>query len=52
MSASHTGVGRDHAELAERIGATLEEADWVLVKGSRAMQMERIVAALIEEEIV
>ena len=35
---------RADADVALR--ETLRDGDWVLVKGSRSMQMERIVAAL------
>lgn len=37
---------RDHDDLATRVREALRDGDWVLVKGSRSMQMERIVAAL------
>jgi len=39
-------AGRDHEQVALAIGADLLAQDWVLVKGSRAMQMERVVARL------
>jgi UDP-N-acetylmuramoyl-tripeptide--D-alanyl-D-alanine ligase len=38
--------GRDHDDLAARVRGVLRDGDWVLVKGSRSMKMERIVAAL------
>jgi UDP-N-acetylmuramoyl-tripeptide--D-alanyl-D-alanine ligase len=35
-----------HEDAARRVEALARSGDWVLVKGSRAMQMERVVAAL------
>jgi UDP-N-acetylmuramoyl-tripeptide--D-alanyl-D-alanine ligase len=46
LAADRAGAARDHDELAERVRAVLRDGDWVLVKGSRSMQMERVVAAL------
>ena len=39
----------DHDEALERLGALLVEGDVVLVKGSRATGMERLVEALIDQ---
>ena len=38
-----------HQELTEQLRGILREGDWVLVKGSRGMQMERILEALEQE---
>jgi len=46
MDASALHAGRDWEETAERVLEGLGEGDRVLVKGSRAMRMERIVAHL------
>lgn len=39
-------VAKSHEELAARVSEQLREGDWVLVKGSRAMAMENVVALL------
>ncbi len=46
MSASHIYVGASHEDVAERLRTELTEGDWVLVKGSRSMRMERIAELL------
>ncbi len=40
-------VGRSHEELAQAVDALLQPGDWVLVKGSRSMAMERVVEMLV-----
>jgi UDP-N-acetylmuramoyl-tripeptide--D-alanyl-D-alanine ligase len=49
MDRSRVHVGRDHAELGASVREILQGNDWVLVKGSRSMQMERVVETLSEE---
>jgi UDP-N-acetylmuramoyl-tripeptide--D-alanyl-D-alanine ligase len=48
MDASALHAGRDWEETAQRVADVLGEGDRVLVKGSRSMRMERIVARLRE----
>src|SRR5262245_5290052 len=42
MGAAGIHVAESHEELARRLQAELAAGDWVLVKGSRSMHMERI----------
>jgi UDP-N-acetylmuramyl pentapeptide synthase len=41
-------LAKDYEEILESLEGLLEEGDWILVKGSRKMRMERIVEGLIE----
>lgn len=46
MAATAARACGSHAEAAAHAGRGLAAGDWVLVKGSRAMRMERVVEAL------
>jgi UDP-N-acetylmuramoyl-tripeptide--D-alanyl-D-alanine ligase len=50
MDPGRVHVGKDHTELGASLRRVLRGNDWVLVKGSRAMRMERVVEALAREE--
>ena len=41
---------RDHEELVEHVATRLRAGDRILVKGSRAMRMERVVEGLVERK--
>jgi UDP-N-acetylmuramoyl-tripeptide--D-alanyl-D-alanine ligase len=38
-------IGRDHQEIAARLKGQVKKEDWLLFKGSRGMQMEKVLAA-------
>jgi UDP-N-acetylmuramoyl-tripeptide--D-alanyl-D-alanine ligase len=46
MAADRVHVGGSHEEVASALRDLLQGNDWVLVKGSRSMKMERVVEAL------
>ena len=50
MPAEYLFLGRDHAEVAEKLSQWLQPGDWVLVKGSRGSRMELVIENLIENE--
>jgi UDP-N-acetylmuramoyl-tripeptide--D-alanyl-D-alanine ligase len=41
MPAERVVIGRDHADLANRLRSHVKPGDWLLFKGSRGMKMER-----------
>ncbi|HET6303760.1 MAG TPA: UDP-N-acetylmuramoyl-tripeptide--D-alanyl-D-alanine ligase [Myxococcota bacterium] len=46
MDPARVHVGRDHDETGAEVERILQGDDWVLVKGSRSMRMERVVESL------
>jgi UDP-N-acetylmuramoyl-tripeptide--D-alanyl-D-alanine ligase len=48
MKLEKTYMAKDHEDAIHWLDQTIREGDWVLVKGSRGMTMERIVEGLIQ----
>jgi len=46
MKAHQVTVGVDHGDLATRLRQQVKRGDWLLVKGSRGMKMEKVLQAL------
>jgi UDP-N-acetylmuramyl pentapeptide synthase len=46
MAASRAQVAASHEEVADRLRGELAAGDWLLVKGSRSMRMERVAELL------
>jgi UDP-N-acetylmuramoyl-tripeptide--D-alanyl-D-alanine ligase len=51
MPAEHVYASTSFEKLCARLLEVAARGDWVLVKGSRAMRMERIASALEEQEL-
>lgn len=39
-------IGRDHTDLALQLRQRVKRGDWLLLKGSRGMKMERVLETL------
>jgi len=46
MKSDQVIIGADHCEVAKRLRQQLRRGDWLLVKGSRGMKMEKILQEL------
>lgn len=46
MKAHQVTVGADHGDLATRLRQQVKRGDWLLIKGSRGMKMEKVLQAL------
>jgi len=46
MPGSAITVEKDHRELSHHLAQSLQQGDWVLVKGSRKMKMEKVIEEL------
>ena len=46
LAEGDVSIAKSHEELAASVSERLREGDWVLIKGSRAMAMEKVVALL------
>jgi UDP-N-acetylmuramoyl-tripeptide--D-alanyl-D-alanine ligase len=49
LDESRVMASMDHRDLILRLRETIQGRDWILVKGSRSMSMEKIVFGLMEE---
>ena len=50
MDSEKICVGDNHKIIAARLLETMKENDWILIKGSRAMSMEKIIEELTKED--
>lgn len=50
MAAAKVTVGKDHKDIAARLRAAARAGDWLLIKGSRGMAMEKVLRELTAEK--
>jgi UDP-N-acetylmuramyl pentapeptide synthase len=50
LASDNVAAFTSHDAVADRVSEMMRAGDWILVKGSRAMQMERVVHALEKSE--
>jgi UDP-N-acetylmuramoyl-tripeptide--D-alanyl-D-alanine ligase len=46
MKSDHVIIGADHGDVARRLRQQVRRGDWLLVKGSRGMKMEKVLQEL------
>ncbi len=46
MDSTNIVIGRDHGDIARRLRGDVNKGDWLLVKGSRGMKMEKVLSEL------
>jgi UDP-N-acetylmuramyl pentapeptide synthase len=46
MGSENIFIGKSHGDLAKRLRAQSRTGDWLLLKGSRGMKMEKILGEL------
>ncbi len=51
MGAENIFIGKDHGEISACLRAHARTGDWLLIKGSRGMKMERVLSDLKERQL-